>query len=378
MTLFYIIGGIGLFLGIAAFFIVMNMRKKGSAVSQDLAPEEEERLSSISDTALPRRFPQDFDEDEAEDRTEIVSTIHMTRPSPERPINESDAALIDIIRQVPELPSAVMELSHLLRDPNVQIKKIVALINTDPVLSAKVLRVVNSAAVGRGRITSLQQAVVLLGINNIWIMVNQILSSKSIKPFTQIPDEAMKALWRHAAATATCSKHLLLKTGLYSSEIGPSVLTCALLHDVGKFLLWGLDSSPVDDQDPNIFSVIKEDAAYGLDHCRMAYLLTTHWKLPELLCSVIAYHHHPSFANWHEIPSHIKQAAILVSISDSMARIAGFYDDKPRAFMIPEEVMEKAGLNDRTVEKILSSHDLKADLAQMDALINAASDEVIL
>lgn len=377
MTLFYVLAGLALFLAIAAFFIVVNM-KKGQAEPAEPSSEEEERFASITEAAVPRRYPQDFDQEEAEEHTQIVSAVHLTRPSPERPINESDAALIDIIRQVPELPSAVMELSHLLRDPNVQIKKIVALINTDPVLSAKVLRVVNSAAVGRGRITSLQQAVVLLGINNIWIMVNQILSSKSIKPFTHIPDAAMKALWRHAAATATCSKHLLLKTGLYSSDIGPSVLTCALLHDVGKFLLWGLDAAPSKDEDADVFSVLKEDAAYGLDHCRMAYLLTTHWKLPEFLCSVIAYHHHPSFENWHEIPSHVREAAILVAVSDSMARIAGFYDDKPRAFMIPEEIMEKAGLTDRSVEKILNSNDLKADLAQMDALINAASDEVIL
>ncbi len=341
--------------------------REGVSVDERDSPREEQVHMPVRVSGREEEAPEVFLTD--------VSSREMS--SPERPITSEDAALIDIIRQSPELPSAIIELSQMLKDPAANIRRVVELISTDPILSAKVLRVVNSAAYGQTKVTSLQQAVVLLGFNNLWLLVTQMMASSAIKPFAQLERGEMRALWRHAAAASVCARHLLFSLGQTTSEFAPTVFTCSLLHDMGKFLLHGLggrsESTPGKPGRPCAsFSVLKEMNTYGLDHCRMGYLLSTYWKLPELICTTIAYHHHPSFGNWREIPKHATRTVALVAVSDLMARKAGYWDVSPCAFTIPAETRQHLGLDKiEAVNKLLTA-DLRRDLRQTEALIEAA------
>ncbi len=360
----------------AALIILLLIAFKASSKKKQ-TPETDYDLWEEEDSAFsPPKSPDQEDEDEIT----LVDYLEQVRPSPERPITDEDAALIDIIRQSPELPSAIMELSHLLRDPESSIKRIVQLISTDPVLSSKVLRVVNSAAFCTQKITSLQHAVVILGFNELWILVNQLLANSALRSIAEISPSDMKSLWRHAAATATCAKHVLYHAGSISNEIGPTVITCSLLHDVGKFLLRGLgpsdepaSSESEEGQEPcTTVSVVKEDLYYGIDHCRMAYLLTTYWKLPEILCTTISYHHHPSFSNWEDIPRHAKLPVALVALSDMLANGAGYWDSEPCAMKIHPEMLKAIGLDkDWSLNKLLTK-DLIQDLRDTERLIETA------
>ncbi len=316
---------------------------------------------------------------ESEKEVRFLNYLTETRPSPERPITDEDAALIDIIRQSPELPSAVMELSHLLSDPETSIKRIVQLVSTDPVLSSKVLRVVNSAAFCTQKITSLQHAVVILGFNELWILVNQLLAQSTLKSIAELPSSQIKALWRHAAATATCAKHILFHAGSVATAIGPTVITCSLLHDVGKFLLRGLSAGKMEQSEEKEqeecqkISVVKEDEFYGIDHCRMAYLLTTYWKLPEIICTTISYHHHPAFSNWEDIPGHARLPALLVALSDMLAIAAGYWDTEPCAMTIHPDMLLSVGLDKDWSPNNLLTKDLIQDLKETERLIESAA-----
>lgn len=358
------------FIIVLFFLFKIGSKKKGKSVSYQSKYDkyDEDPFASVP-------HPPKTDNQEQE-HIRIVDYLEISRPSPERPITSEDAALIDMIRQSPELPSAIMELSHLLRDPDTSIKKIVQLVSTDPVLSSKVLRVVNSAAFCTQKITSLQHAVVILGFNELWILVNQLLAQSALQSLASLPHAEIKSLWRHAAATATCAKHVLFHAGNIGNDIGPTVITCSLLHDVGKFLLRGLSSEKpdVDSDEPCAkISVVKEDEFYGIDHCRMAYLLTTYWKLPEILCTTISYHHHPSFANWQDIPSHAKVPAALVALSDMVANAAGYWDAEPCTMQINQEMLESIGLDkDWSLNKLLTK-DLIQDLRDTEKLIDTAT-----
>ena len=335
-----------------------------------VAQYEEDTFSSL------HTLRQDTTQDD--NFIKIVDYLEQSRPSPERPITDEDAALIDIIRQSPELPSAIMELSHLLRDPETSIKKIVQLVSTDPVLSSKVLRVVNSAAFCTQKITSLQHAVVILGFNELWILVNQLLAQSALRSLAEISPAQIKSLWRHAAATATCAKHVLFNAGSVANEMGPTVITCSLLHDVGKFLLRGLSSGKEhhiaeETESCEQISVVKEDQFYGIDHCRMAYLLTTYWKLPEILCTTISYHHHPSFANWKDIPAHARLPSILVALSDMIANVAGYWDDTPCTMQIHPDMLQAVGLDKDWSPNKLLTKDLRQDLKDTEKLIETAT-----
>ncbi len=364
-------------LGVILFFFLGKKESTGSSNGQASAFSDEE--GPLEEQAfLPTTVSSSPHEPEAEEVV-FIDVSHLERPSPERPITDEDAALIDIIRQSPELPSAIMELSQMLRDPEANIRRVVELISTDPVLSAKVLRVVNSAAYGQLRVTSLQQAVVLLGFNNVWLLVTQMLTSSAVKPFAELDQQEIKALWRHAAAASVCARHLLFFTGMTTSQIGPTVFTCSLLHDVGKFLLKGLGGGQehMDKEQPcETFSVLEEEQVYGLDHCRMGYLLSTYWKLPELICTTIGYHHHPSFGNWHEVPRHARKTVAFVALSDFLAKKTNYWDESPCGFNISQDALEFIGLDKPgSINKLLTK-ELKRDLRQTEALIEAAAKRV--
>jgi len=154
----------------------------------------------------------------------------------------------------------------------------------------------------------------------------------------------------------------------------------ALLHDVGKFLLRGLQ--PVgngrsdfaeQDKETVVPPVLEENTVYGIDHCRIGFLLTTYWKLPDEICSTIAYHHHISFANWKDVPSHVRTPVTLVAASDYLANIAGFYEAGPVTYRIPEHIRIFPGFS-RPLHTLLEK-DLRKDLARTEMLIDQTISE---
>ncbi len=306
----------------------------------------------------------------------LLDCSSIEAPSPEASPTQVDAIFIDLIRQAAELPSAVLELSSLLRQPDVPVRKIAEMVGTDPVLSARILRVANSAGVGRGKVNSLHQAIVYLGFNQVWILVNQMLTARSMQPVTKMDPVIMKTLWRHAAATATCAKHVLLELGHWNSPMGPMVMTCALLHDVGKFLLRGLSSikkdTPQGDAEQPYTPehiLFREQKEYGINHCRIGYLLSTYWNLPEKICTTIAYHHHSAFSNWEDIPIHVKKTVLLVALSDILANLAGYAEGMPVAWRLHPEFLNELGLSS-PVSSLLTK-ELWADLRFTEKLIEA-------
>ena len=284
----------------------------------------------------------------------LVQSTSFVARSPEIATSAVDAVLIDLIRQAFELPSGLMELSHLLRDYDSSIKEITKLVSTDPALSSSLLRIANSAAVGRGKITSLQKAILLLGYNQVWILVNQMLTSRAMKPIAKLDPASMKRLWLHGAATAVCAKHILLRLGLLGTGAGSTAMTCALIHDVGKFMLRGfnefdytlLQTKGKDpDQDVSERSLIElEYEFYSIDHTRVGYLLSTYWGLPEEVCTVIGYHHYPFSSNYQEAPSHVAREISIVAYADYLAQAAGYYEYKYGISALNPDAMRSIGV----------------------------------
>ncbi len=275
----------------------------------------------------------------------------------------------------------MLELSGLLRDPDVPAKKIAEAVETDPVLSARILRVANSAGLGRGKVNSLHQAIVYLGFNQTWLLVNQMLTARSMQPLARVDPVTMRTLWLHAAAASTCAKHVLLKLGYRYGPIAPTVMTCALMHDVGKIMLRGLSPLKMEAEPGEsgrtggtapehiLFSEMKQ---YGINHCRVGYLLSTYWSLPEKICTTIAYHHHACFSNWHEIPIHVKMHVGLVALSDILANLAGYSEGEPAAWRLHPALARE--LNLAYPVSSLLTRELKRDLRNTEKLINAGGE----
>jgi len=211
-------------------------------------------------------------------------------------MNYSVDQLIQEAAKLPPIPQAVQKALAFIRDPRSNAADLAAVLGNDQVLSAHVLRWANSALYGmENRIATVQQAIVVLGLNTIQeLILAHSISDRLNKP---MPGYELNQgdLWHHAVGTAIGAKIISKQHGL---KIDEEAYFAGLLCDIGKLvfekLLRGADTSqPEWGQHP--FQEM-ERMTYGIDHALLGAEMARRWQLPENLLAAIAYHHSPEEA----------------------------------------------------------------------------------
>ncbi|MBP8268643.1 MAG: HDOD domain-containing protein, partial [Aeromonas sp.] len=128
------------------------------------------------------------------------------------------------IKQLPTIPKLLHELMQSFNDENARIDEIAAKIAMDQVISVKVLRMANSAALRRGNeITSIEQAVIRLGFNRLRSVV---VASGIISSFKAPPGFDKLHFWTQTFQVATIARTLAQQTTSVDPE---TAFTCALI-----------------------------------------------------------------------------------------------------------------------------------------------------
>lgn len=211
---------------------------------------------------------------------------------------EHASALIEGVRDLPTPPLVFNQIMKVVDDPETSAYDVAGIISEDPGMSAKVLRITNSAFYGlSGTVTSIKQAVVIVGLNGIKDLV---VSTSVIDMFKgdQVGKEFQELFWRHSLVSAFGCRMLARVVASADISLGELAFTTGLLHDIGKMVMY-LQSPEhcqqvlaVASQGPRA-ELEREQALYGCDHAEVGRLLTEHWKLPAELCEAIAHHHRP-------------------------------------------------------------------------------------
>jgi putative nucleotidyltransferase with HDIG domain len=208
--------------------------------------------------------------------------------------NRNDSSLIHkALQSVPLPPRAVQELLRLSHEADVDMQRIVDTITSDEALTARVIRVVNSALFGlERRVTSVQQATVLLGkeaITQIAVGVAALhmeTSTSSDLPLSR------QSFWRHSMGTAFLAREL----GRTMPDVdGEEAFTAGLLHDIGKLVLMGYlgpEYSHVLEQAANDQRPLHhvEREMLGVDHDDIGRELCNRWKLSGSFQSALSVH----------------------------------------------------------------------------------------
>ncbi len=198
---------------------------------------------------------------------------------------------------LPALPANMAKLLDALRDPNARIDEILSNIAMDQAITAKILRLVNSSFYGMsGRITSLKQAVVLLGLQT----VENVIISMSLANAFRLPDLgdvdfSINDFWEHTVGTGLICHTLAKHQRLVDSA---DAFVAGLLHDIGKLLL--LHVAPEEFakvlqtiRDQNLFSCEAESRLLSANHAVAGAWLAKRWRLPDVLVESILFHHTP-------------------------------------------------------------------------------------
>jgi putative nucleotidyltransferase with HDIG domain len=231
---------------------------------------------------------------------------------------------VTFVKTMTHLPTPVPVLRHIAvvtLAADAAIDRVVEAIRQDPAVAGKVLRLANSAFTGiPGRISSLQNAVSLLGIPRVRSLVIASQFVNNAAPERPMP-VSIERLWRHSTLCACIAGSI----GHHLKRYGPvddnELYSAALLHDIGKLVLAvhapeRLTGACLRSEKDAVPFYKAEDP--GLPHTRAGALLADQWGFPPELLSAIAGHHEPA-----RHKGHFRFVAI-VHVADYMAHVLGF------------------------------------------------------
>jgi putative nucleotidyltransferase with HDIG domain len=224
------------------------------------------------------------------------------------------------IDEMPTISPIVNKLASMAKDIEVAPKDLVQVIMIDPVLSAKVIRMVNSSFMGlQVRVQSLAQAVIILGVNTVknMAMATAVLEKFLIK--SQAAPIDSEIFWQHCLGVAVSSK-LLARSQNIGQDDQEQYFLAGLLHDVGKVVY--LKSVPhqyrvVLDESKKLGLSLEfaELAHFGCSHTHVGGLLARRWQLDPVFIEVIEGHHSKCHSDYKQIVQYITIANNLCKAS---------------------------------------------------------------
>ncbi len=192
-------------------------------------------------------------------------------------------------KELPPLPEVAMRLIGAVNDERAGTNAIVAILRTDAAMTAEVLRRANSPVYGlASKVSSLGQAVMLLGVDEVRRMATTISLSKHFGR----GQSAMRRLWRHALARALVAERIATSSGAASGE---AAYTAGLLADIGVYGF--MVSFP--DAEQRVLEAAStgeavleaEEREFGVNHCQAGEWLAQRWRLPESIAAAVVSHH---------------------------------------------------------------------------------------
>lgn len=269
-----------------------------------------------------------------------------------------------ILRGVHDLPSlsdVVTKTLEATQRESTSAAEIERLVSSDAALSAKILRVVNSAYYGlSAQVSSLNQAVVILGIQQIRNLVLSISALSLLKGRTPELRRLQYSFWMHSFATAVCAQ-IIARRKRFSARDADLVYTAGLLHDIGRLYLFSAVSDEYLAVIANAVETgrsldVVEVEQLGVKHDEIGGELARTWHFPAALEALIERHEGP-------FGDEIEPTFFAVHGADRMT--AQRYTD---AFHVPAPPMDLEvecwlGFTDADAEAVLAETDSKVEEA---------------
>lgn len=262
--------------------------------------------------------------------------------------------LVEDVRQLVSPPEVYYQLEGLIHKPQASLDDIANVIRTDLDLSARLLRIANSAFYGYpSKIESIPRALSTIGTRQLRDLV---LATTVVRLFSQIPFDVinMNLFWRHSMYTGLLARSL---ADMLDEPNEERFYLVGLLHDIGRLLMYlklpeqvqSVMEQASEHQQPR-FRV--EIANLGYDHGELGAALLRNWRLPDAVIEPVRYHHQPPCA--HNYPLE----ATVVCIADAL--VHEHLDDEPAGPEI-QRMVQDLGLTDELCEQARAAAEAQLD-----------------
>jgi putative nucleotidyltransferase with HDIG domain len=272
--------------------------------------------------------------------------------------------ILDSVEKIPAFPHSVHQVQKLSADINCNPSELVKVIEHDPVLVLRILKMVNSSYFGLAKkITSVNHAIIYIGLNTIKNLAMSI-ATIGVMPRQNESGFDTDVFLLHSLSTATVSRMLARKAGVVDKESFDYFLS-GLLHDFGKILLARYlpkdykvalkiaaeDCIPLHEVEKQMF---------GVSHAAIGSLLAEKWQMPENL--------NRALQNHHDYNSEKSQLGDFLTAADQISKELhiGFSGDNI-VEELPQQVLTKFGVDIDHV--IVSLGDIRAEVEKAAVLL---------
>ncbi len=201
--------------------------------------------------------------------------------------------VIELVKELPTLPMIAAKVNGLLGNPHSSAADLAAVIEKDQSITAKILRLVNSALYNLPqRVTNISQAIALLGYKNISYIVMTISVFDMVKNISAKGFDRTK-FWLHSIAAATMSRKIARMSGYQNID---DIFTSGLLHDIGKVFMDGY----LHEEFMEVVAVARdksksfydaEHMLFDIDHSLIGEWIARKWELPIHIIAAVKHHH---------------------------------------------------------------------------------------
>jgi len=256
------------------------------------------------------------------------------------------------VNDLPTMPWVVTRVISLTNDPNSSVNELNEVICQDQSLTAKVLRLSNSAYYGYSRrIATVVDAIGILGFNAIRNLVMAAhtynILKKEVKGYQIAPGD----IWRHSMTCAIAARAIARRVRYPAPE---QAFIAGLLHDIGKVILSVYVAEVYDEinrrvhEEQQPFSVVEQEVL-GFTHAAVGARVADKWNLPADHVEAIACHHTPMDAR--ENP----RLAAIVHIADAVSMSMGIgLGGDGLYYPFAGQALALVGLNEADVDVIMS------------------------
>lgn len=217
--------------------------------------------------------------------------------------------------EVSSLPTIHLRLEEAINNPKKSMSDIAKVIREDPGLTARLLRIVNSAFYNfPSRVETISQAVTIVGTQQLSALA---LATSVMQMFKGISDDLvnMDSFWRHSIGCGLAARLLAMFRRESNAE---RFFVAGMLHDIGRLVLYTKLTEP----SKQILTTAKQEKQLlyeaerqhlGFTHAVVGGVLLQTWKLPTSLEEIVMYHHNPKAATRFPVETAIVHVADIVA-----------------------------------------------------------------
>ncbi len=209
------------------------------------------------------------------------------------PKTDDRAAIREFCFDLPPFPAAASQLVAELNQPDVQVARIIQLIECEPIVGSQVIRLANSPIYGTSRpITTIGHAIVVLGFKSVAQLALTVATADIFQTAGSTCADARRRTYCQSLAVATLARAL---ARIHYRANPDEAFLAGVMHDIGKVILldaagdlYGeMISRHAGDTTP------RENETFGTTHPLLGAACGREWGLPHCIALAIKHHHTP-------------------------------------------------------------------------------------